>query len=108
MAELKTLKDYVLMKGELYCRMLGGILSRCIRHEEAQRKLKEAHSRTCGFYGEINLYCRLQRVCFYWPKMGKDVDLIQTNVKPATWLQKGKRVVMCLPLRIGEAHSYNT
>ena len=27
-AELKTLKDYVLMKGELYCRMPGGILSK--------------------------------------------------------------------------------
>ena len=40
MAELKTLKDYVLMKGELYHRMPGGILSRCVEHEEVQRKLK--------------------------------------------------------------------
>jgi len=33
--ELKTLKDYVLMKGELYRRMPGGILSRCLSREEA-------------------------------------------------------------------------
>ena len=35
LADLKTLKDYVLMKGELHRRMLGGILSRCVGHEEA-------------------------------------------------------------------------
>ena len=36
MANLKTLKDYTLIKGELYRRMLGGILSRCVGKEEAQ------------------------------------------------------------------------
>ena len=35
MAELKALKDYALVKGELYRRMLGGILSRCVGQEEA-------------------------------------------------------------------------
>ena len=59
MANLKTLKDYTLIKGELYRRMLGGILSRCVGKEEAQRKLKEVHDRTCGFCGEISLYYRL-------------------------------------------------
>lgn len=33
--ELKTLKDYVIMKGELYYRMTEGILSRCVAHKEA-------------------------------------------------------------------------
>ena len=33
--ELKIVKDYVLMKGQLYCQMLGGILSRCVGHKEA-------------------------------------------------------------------------
>ena len=56
---MKTLKDYVLMKGELHRRMLGGILSRCVGHEKAQRKLKEVHGRTYGFCGEISLYYRL-------------------------------------------------
>ena len=46
MTDLKTLKEYTLVKGELYRRMLGGILSRCVGQEEAQRKLKEVHSRT--------------------------------------------------------------
>ena len=57
--DLKTLKDYVLMKGELYRRMPRGILSRCVEHEKARRKLKEVHKRTCGFCDEINLYRRL-------------------------------------------------
>ena len=34
-AKLKTLKDYALLKGKLYCRMLEGNLSRCVGHEDA-------------------------------------------------------------------------
>ena len=59
--------------------MSGGILSRCVGQEEAQKKLKEVHDKTCGFYGENNLYLRLQRVGFYWPSMGKDADQVQTQ-----------------------------
>ena len=66
MVDLKTLKDYTLMKGELYRRMLRGILLRCVRQEDALRKSKELHGITCRFYYEINLYRRLQRALFYW------------------------------------------
>ena len=79
MAELKALKDYALVKGELYYRMSGGILSRCVRQKEAQRKLKEVHERTCGFCGEVNLYRKFQRAGFYWPSMGKDADQVQNQ-----------------------------
>ncbi|XP_075670330.1 uncharacterized protein LOC142640120 [Castanea sativa] len=75
-AELKALKDYTLVGGELYRRMLGGILSRCIGQQEAQRKLKEMHEKTCG---KISLYRRLQRAGFYWPSMGKDADQVQVQ-----------------------------
>ena len=34
-AELKVLKDYALVRGELYRRILGGILSRCVGQGEA-------------------------------------------------------------------------
>ena len=77
--ELKVLKDYTLVRGELYCRMLGGVLSKCVGQEEAQSKLKEIHDKTCGSCGEVSLYRRLQRVCFYWPSMGKDADRVQTK-----------------------------
>ena len=33
--ELKVLKDYALVRGELYRRMPGGVLSRCVGQEEA-------------------------------------------------------------------------
>ena len=33
--ELKVLKDYALVRGELYRRMLCGVLSRCVAQEEA-------------------------------------------------------------------------
>lgn len=79
MAKLKTVKDYVLMNGELYRRMPGGILSRCKGYEETQRKLEEVHNKTCGFCGEVSLYRRLQRAGFDLPNMSKDADLIQTR-----------------------------
>ena len=78
-AELKVLKDYALVRGELYRRMPNGVLSRCVGHEEAQRKLKEVHDKICKSCGEVNLYRRLQRVGFYWPSMGKDADQVQTQ-----------------------------
>ena len=78
-AGLKVLKDYALVRGKLYRRMPGGVLSRCVGQEEAQRKLKEVHDKTCRSYGEVSLYCRLQRAGFYWPNMGKDADRVQTQ-----------------------------
>ena len=60
-AVLKVLKDYALVRRESYCRMPGRVLSRCVGQEEAQRKLKEVHDKTCESYGEVNLYHRLQR-----------------------------------------------
>ena len=33
--KLKVLKDYALVRGELYCRMPGGVLSRCVGQGEA-------------------------------------------------------------------------
>ena len=33
--EIKVLKDYTLVRGELYCRMPGGVLSRCVTQKEA-------------------------------------------------------------------------
>ena len=79
MAKLKALKDYALVKGELYRRMPRGILSRCVGQEEAQRKLREVHDRTCGFYKEVSLYRKFQRAGFYWPSMGKDADQVQNQ-----------------------------
>ena len=34
-AELQMLKDYALVKEELYCKMPGGVLSRCVGQKEA-------------------------------------------------------------------------
>ena len=78
-AELKILKDYSLVREELYRRMPGGVLSRCVGQEEAQRKLKEVHDETYESCKEVSLYRRLQMTGFYWPSMGKDADQVQTQ-----------------------------
>ena len=77
--KLMALKDYTLVKGELYRRMPGGFLPRCMGRVEAQRKLKDVHDKTCGSCGKVCLYCRLQRAGFYWPSMGKEADQVQTQ-----------------------------
>ena len=58
-AKLKLLKDFSMMRGELYRRMPGGVLSRCVGQDEAQKKLKELYDKTYGSYGEVSLYRRL-------------------------------------------------
>ena len=73
-AVLKVLKDYALLRRELYRRMLGGVLSRCVGQKEVQRKLKEVHDKTCRSCEEVSLYRRFQRAGFYWPNMSKGAD----------------------------------
>ena len=41
---IKELKDYILIEGELYRRLLGGILSRCISEKKGKLRLEELHS----------------------------------------------------------------
>ena len=77
--ELKALKDYAMVRGELYRRMLGGVSSRCVGWVEAQKKLKDVHNKTYGSYEEVSLYRKLQRAGFYWPSMGKEADQVQTQ-----------------------------
>ena len=44
-ADLKVLKDYVLIAGDLYCRLPGGVLARCVNFQEAVKKLIEVHEK---------------------------------------------------------------
>ena len=63
------LKDYSMMFGDLYRRLPGGILARCIDEGEAQRRLKEIHEAICGVEHVVSLYRRLERKGYYWPSM---------------------------------------
>ncbi|KAK9932280.1 hypothetical protein M0R45_019525 [Rubus argutus] len=76
---LKTLKDYVILHEELYIRLSGGILARCICEKEARQRLHEVHEATCGLEQVISLYRRLQRKGYYWPKMKEQASEIQTS-----------------------------
>uniref|UniRef100_A0A2N9ER61 RNA-directed DNA polymerase n=1 Tax=Fagus sylvatica TaxID=28930 RepID=A0A2N9ER61_FAGSY len=58
-ADLKEIKDYTLISGDLYRRLPGGVLARCISIEEAKERLPEVHEKTCGDGGAISLYRRL-------------------------------------------------
>jgi hypothetical protein len=59
-ADLREIKDYTLISGDLYRRLSGGVLARCISIEKAKEKLLEVHEKTCGDGGVVSLYRRLQ------------------------------------------------
>jgi hypothetical protein len=58
-ADLREIKDYTVISGDLYRRLPGGVLARCINMEEAKKKLLEVHEKTCGDGRAISLYRRL-------------------------------------------------
>ena len=62
---IKELRDYTLIEGELYRRLPGGILSRCINEKEGKLRLEELHSQACGVVEKISLYRRMQCMGYY-------------------------------------------
>ena len=74
---IKELRDYTLIEGELYRRLPGGILSRCINEKEGKLRLEELHTQACGVAEKISLYRRIQRIGYYWPNMNKEAATIQ-------------------------------
>uniref|UniRef100_A0A2N9GF52 RNA-directed DNA polymerase n=1 Tax=Fagus sylvatica TaxID=28930 RepID=A0A2N9GF52_FAGSY len=78
-ADLKEIKDYTLISGDLYRRLPGGVLARCISLKEAKERLPEVHEKTCGDGGAISLYRRLQRLGYFWPNMSAEAAGIQSQ-----------------------------
>ncbi|XP_021833842.1 uncharacterized protein LOC110773621 [Prunus avium] len=78
-SNIKDLKDYVVIFRELYRRLPGGILTRCIGLTEARRRLQEVHEATCNLEPIISLYRCLQCKGYYWPEMKKQAAGVQTN-----------------------------
>uniref|UniRef100_A0A2N9E3P2 RNA-directed DNA polymerase n=1 Tax=Fagus sylvatica TaxID=28930 RepID=A0A2N9E3P2_FAGSY len=78
-ADLREIKDYTLISGDLYRRLPEGVLARCISIEEAKEKLPDVHEKTCGDGGAISLYRRLQRLGYFWPNMSAEAAEIQSQ-----------------------------
>jgi ribonuclease HI len=76
-ADLKMLKDYVLIAGDLYRRLPGGVLARCVSLQEVAKKLTEVHERCCELRDGVSLYRRLQRLGYFWPSMSKEAASLQ-------------------------------
>jgi len=73
---IKELKDYTLIERELYRRLPGGILSRCINEKEGKLRLEELHSQICGIAEKISLYRRMHCMRYYWPNMNKETTIV--------------------------------
>ena len=86
---IKELKDYTLIEGKLYRRLLGGILSKCINDKEGKLRLEELHGQICGIAEKISLYRRMQRMGYYWSNMSKEVATVQDECQRC-WLSVDK------------------
>ena len=93
---IKELKDYTLIEGELYRRLPGGILSRCINEKERKLRLEKLHSQVYGIVEKISLYRKMQRMGYYWPNMNKRLQLYRRNVKSVGFRWTKKKVMLCL------------
>ena len=62
---IKELRDYTLIKGELYRRLPERILSRCINKKEGKLRLEELHSQVYGVVKKISQDRRMQRRGYY-------------------------------------------
>ena len=82
-----------MIEGELYWRLPGGILSRCINKKERRLRLEELHSQACGVVGKVSLYIKMQHMGYYWPNISKEAATIQ------------KKCQKC-PLSIDKEESY--
>jgi hypothetical protein len=78
-ADLREIKDYTLISGDLYRRLPGGVLARCISIKEAKEKLPDVHEKPCGDEGAISLYRRLQWLGYFWPNMSAEAAEIQSQ-----------------------------
>ncbi|XP_075645407.1 uncharacterized protein LOC142616433 [Castanea sativa] len=104
---LKVLKDYALMAGELYKKLPGGVLARCLSPGEFAKRLKEVHEKSCGATSSVSLHRRLQRLGYYWPEMSKQAALFKNNAPAANTLLIRGIHVQPLPLMIGVYPSLN-
>jgi hypothetical protein len=91
-ADLKVLKDFVLISGDLYRRLPGGILARCVSPQEGTRKLQEIHEKSCELEDGVSLYRRLQRLGYFWPDMSKEAIDLQRHCPTYQHQHKDKQV----------------
>ena len=83
---MKELKEYTIIEGELYRKLLGGILSRCINEKEGKLRLEKLHTQVCGIAEKISLYRRMQCMRYYWPNMKKEAATIQERCQKCQFL----------------------
>ncbi|XP_070005986.1 uncharacterized protein [Nicotiana sylvestris] len=71
----KKATRYCLKQGNLYRKMFGGPLARCLRPSQKEYVMREIHEGHCGNHaGGRSLVRTLIVAGYYWPKMKKDAE----------------------------------
>ena len=91
-ADLKVLKDYVLIIGDLYRRLPGGVLARCVNLQETAKKLTEVHERFYEFRDGVSLYRRLQHLGYFWPSISKEAASLQKQCSSCQYQHESDQI----------------
>ncbi|XP_075076521.1 uncharacterized protein LOC107766439 [Nicotiana tabacum] len=71
----KKVARYCLNQGNLYRKIFGGSLARCLEPSQTEYVMIEIHEGHCGNHeGGISLVKTMIRAGYYWPKMEQDAE----------------------------------
>ncbi|XP_070025462.1 uncharacterized protein [Nicotiana sylvestris] len=66
---------YCLYQGNLYRKMFGGPLARCLRPSQTEYVMREVHEGHCGNHAGGRLLVKTMiRAGYYWPKMEEEAN----------------------------------
>ncbi|XP_070015310.1 uncharacterized protein [Nicotiana sylvestris] len=101
-ALLKKAARYCLKHDNLYRKIFGGPLARCLGPSQTEYVMREIYEGHCGNHaGGRSLVKTMIRAGYYWPKMEEDAENLWLNVTSAkdTW---GMNIVGPLPQAKGK------
>jgi hypothetical protein len=68
---------YVLLEGELYYRIVDGVLLKCLNKEDSKVLMGEIHEGVCGSHqSAFKMKWMIRRNGYYWPTMLEDFFFI--------------------------------
>nr|XP_016503336.1 PREDICTED: uncharacterized protein LOC107821417 [Nicotiana tabacum] len=119
---------YCLIRDNLYQKMFGGPLARCLGPNQTEYVMREVHEGHCGNHaGGRSLVKTLIKAGYYWPKMEEDAEnfvakcdkcqryaknmhrpaeLLHTVISPWPFMKWGIDIVGPLPQAKGKARSW--
>ena len=76
--DLKEIKTFMLLNGQLYKKLGNGVPVKCVSENLGMKILDQVHYRVCGLEGPT-LARRLERLGYFWPDLKRKSAEIQRS-----------------------------